>query len=172
MTDVMIDLETASTEPTAAILAIGAVQFDRSSRKIVSEFYTAVAPASSINDHGLHVDGDTFLWWLKQHESARKALYDAVRSPALGVALFELTFALKGSGYRVWGKSSAFDLVVLRNAFKAAEMVPPWSWRLERCYRTIREERDPDGELFVPPEIPHHALHDARAQALHLMRLL
>jgi DNA polymerase III epsilon subunit-like protein len=172
MTDVMIDLETASTEPTAAILAIGAVQFDRSSRKIVREFYTTVDPASSINEHGLHVCGSTFLWWLEQHDSARKALYDAARMPTLGVALFELTFALKGSGYRVWGNPSAFDLTILRNAFKAAGMVPPWSWKLERCYRTVRKERDPDGELFVPPEIPHHALHDARAQALHLMRLL
>jgi len=71
--DCMIDLETMSTRPNAAIVAIGAVAFNFATLEIGPKFYTVI-DLRSAQDVGLHVDGDTVLWWLQQNDAARSQL--------------------------------------------------------------------------------------------------
>lgn len=62
MLNVMLDLETMDTKPTAAITEIGAVRFDN--EKILSRFRIKVDLQSCI-DLGLTVSGSTIMWCLK-----------------------------------------------------------------------------------------------------------
>jgi len=47
----------------------------------------------------------------------------------------------------------------------------PWHFWNDMCYRTVKNLLGGDIE-FVKPEIPHHALWDAKAQAEHLIKIM
>lgn len=74
MYDIMVDLETWSELPTAAIASIGAVKFDVATREISSDtFYCTISPDSA-KDHGLHFSKKTIDWWRNQKPEAFKTL--------------------------------------------------------------------------------------------------
>ena len=72
MDQVMIDLETMSTDCHAAICSIGAVKFNLEVG-IKNTFYCTVDLASC-KAAGLHISKDTVEWWSKQNPAALKEL--------------------------------------------------------------------------------------------------
>ena len=169
--DVMCDLETMGNRSNAAIIAIGAVKFDPVRKQITDRFYSRVDLQSCL-DAGLTVDGSTIMWWLQQPEAARAEFKGKL--PSLKLALDGFTAwmtripADKGHEH-VFGNGATFDNVILTNAYNALKMERPWSYKGDRCYRTIRS---------LYPDVPfkdfgtaHRADHDAEAQALHLMEI-
>lgn len=166
MLDVMLDLETMGAGPTAAIIAVGAVQFDPAAGTLGDEFYAVVDLQSSVAA-GLHIDPSTVLWWLRQSDEARAA----VTEPGSPLADVLRDFAgWLPAGARVWGNGAGFDNVVLASAYRAVGMRTPWSYRDDRCYRTLRA-LNPDVE-YARSGTAHNALHDARSQARHALELL
>lgn len=169
---VMLDLETMSSEPDAAIIAIGAVQFSLREEFVIPEissglaFYRTVSLSSSMSLGG-KCSGSTILWWMQQDDAARRA----VCNPAaihLSVALSSLNQWMPADA-RVWGDGASFDNVILRYAYKCAEMAPPWRWSHDRCYRTMKNLHK--HILPIEPQIKHHAYYDAAVQAEHLTRI-
>ena len=171
--EIMLDLETMDTGSNAAIVAIGAVVFDRALNKIVHRFYTGVSLQSAI-DVGCTVNGDTVMWWLKQKEAARNALLFGANL-SLSSALHHFTEWLDNytnGNRRVWGNGSDFDNVILANAYKRCKLLVPWQYKYNRCYRTLCAEY-PDIKFERPEDsVYHHALDDAESQAKHLMLIL
>lgn len=174
MTDFMADIETMGNGSKAAIISIGVVKFDPATRQILDRFYSRVDLKSCL-DAGLEVSADTIMWWMQQSESAR-AEFKGVSFPTLKNALQGLTaFMHKMPGEigseHVWGNGATFDNVILTNAYKAIGMERPWSYKGDRCYRTIKalypQIPMPSGEGLVA----HRADHDAEFQALHLMAI-
>jgi len=165
MRDVMLDLETMGTGPTAAIVAIGAVQFDPDAGTLSDEFYATVDLASSVAA-GLQMEPDTVLWWLRQSAEAQRAI--ANNSQPLADALQEFARRLPGCA-RVWGNGAAFDNVILANAYRTVGVRAPWDFRDDRCYRTLRALY-PD-VLCEYDGTAHHALDDARNQARHALAI-
>lgn len=173
MADFMVDLETMGKESNAAIIAIGAVKFDPKARQITDRFYSRVDLQSCI-DAGLTLSASTIMWWLQQSESARNEFKGVL--PTLTIALKGFTSWMhKMPGEidknRVWGNGATFDNVILTNAYAAAKMERPWSYKGDRCYRTIKA-------LFPNVPLPqglgltgHRADHDAEFQAIHLMNI-
>ena len=168
MTHIMIDLETMSLRPNAAIVSIGAVLFDDQGCAL-DTFYRNVS-LSSCQSHGLHIDAGTVMWWLRQNAVARDALdTDPLKLPA---ALRELndwmphTASLTG----VWGNGAAADNVWLAEAYLAADVVRPWTHKHDRCYRTFRAAHQ---DVIDPPEneTSHNALSDALWQ-VEFMRIV
>ena len=169
MPDYMLDIETLSTANNAVIIAIGAVKFDLKTKQILDRFYSRIDPLSCL-DAGLTVSGSTIMWWMNQGEEARAQFKGVL--PPLKNALNGFTSWLHkmpgeiGSEH-VWGNGATFDNVILANAYNALGLARPWSYKGDRCYRTIRS---------LYPDVPfkdfgtsHRADHDAEAQALHLM---
>jgi DNA polymerase III epsilon subunit-like protein len=160
---VMVDLETMGTRYNAAIIAIGAVSFDMGSAR--DEFCRTVSLASSC-EAGLSVDAGTIMWWMQQSEAARSAICRG--GVDLRTAL--LDFSGWANGQRltsIWGDGATFDNVILTSAYAATRLPRPWSYRQDRCYRTLRA---------IYPDVPrphnpsaHNALADARSQAEHLL---
>lgn len=173
MADYMLDLETFGNESDAVIVAIGAVKFDPIARTITDRFYSRVDPQSCL-DVGLSVNGGTILWWLQQSEAARNELKGNL--PPLEAALKGYSAWMQKMpgeiGHEhVWGNGATFDNVILTNAYTAMKMKRPWSYRGDRCYRTIKALY-PDVPL--PKDtglIGHRADHDAEFQAIHLMQI-
>ena len=169
--DIMLDLETMGNGSDCAIVAIGAVAFDMKTRTVGESFYCVVDLTSSIKTGGV-CDGSTIMWWMEQSEEARAAL---TRQKGVHLAQALASFAVwydrvAGTEGDVWGNGATADNVWLSNAYRRLELRRPWSYKQDRCYRTVRAlfpqvEREPYGTA-------HNALDDAMGQALHLIKLL
>lgn len=169
MRAIMIDLETMGTRPYSAITAIGAVVFDLHDMQLKKEFYSVVNLQSCLESQ-MTVDGGTVEWWMKQSDEARLVISGGGISLRDALEEFQHIFHLEPS-LEVWGNGADFDNVLLACAYERAGMKVPWKFYNNRCYRTVKS--------FVPQiridragGTHHNALDDARAQALHLMRIL
>lgn len=168
MKNVMLDLETLSTEPNAMICSIGAVVFDQSG--LGAEFYRRI----DIGYHDqidAHISPSTVLWWLRQSDEARES-FDTEQATEWLPALMDFSAFIDHYAPEalIWGNGSDFDNVILANAYKRAGLTPPWRGYKNRCYRTLKS---------IVPKIKiersgthHHALDDARSQAEHAIALL
>ena len=172
MQHVMLDLETMSVMSNAAIVAIGAVAFDPDVGELGRTFYCNVDLDSSAG-YGLHIHGETVMWWLERSEEARAALLDN-RLP-LDEALQKFSSYLHSLGeVCMWGNGATFDNVILSNAYRAVGLARPWSYKNDRDVRTIEELGQ--GICNAAEEMErtgphHHALDDAIHQAKYVSQI-
>lgn len=178
MKHIMLDLETMGNGNNAAIVAIGAVEFNLPGRTREhwearpGEFYQKVDLESSVKA-GMQIDTSTILWWMQQSDEARKSTFEGDTMP-LGDACHRFSNWIEGIGPKdvaIWGNGATFDNVIIRSAFKAVGLPVPWSFRNDKCYRTVANllphERQP---VFERSGTAHNALDDAITQALHLQK--
>ncbi|MGI0134541.1 MAG: 3'-5' exonuclease [Candidatus Micrarchaeaceae archaeon] len=158
---VMIDMETMSTEPDAALLSLGGVLFDPHGESVKDTFYGNVELQSCL-DAGLRANAGTFYWWLTRSEFARTAVLGD-RVP-LCRALSDFTDWFRKSGAsRIWSHGATFDIVVLERAYRALHLGPPYDFRDARDTRTLY---DLAGLQYSKSEdTAHEALADAIRQA-------
>lgn len=159
MRNIMLDLETLSTQPNATIVSIGAVRFDE--KNIDDDGFYAVLDLQQQIDLGRHVSGSTLEWWAGQSEEAR-AVFKAPKKAIID-ALDEFGDFI-GDNALIWGNGSDFDNVALGSLYDAVNLRRPWNYAAGRCFRTIKN-------LLQVKELPgragtfHNALHDALYQA-------
>lgn len=162
MRHVMLDLETLDNGPTSAIVAVGAVRFDRSGVDPRGTFYSPVSAQSSI-DAGLTINGSTLNWWMRQSDAARAVFADD--APHLADVLTGFASWLPDD-CKLWGNGASFDNAIMANAYRAIGHPQPWEFWNDRCYRTavagVTIEREQLGTH-------HNAVDDARSQAEHLI---
>ena len=165
---IMLDLETLGTKAGCAILSIGAVRFGDG--QILSEFYTSIDPRSN-EEIGMTIDIATMQWWMKQRPEALQAAMNDKCHIREAIANFNkwLESLRLPDKWAIWGNGASFDMPVLEEAIHRAGLLPMWDHRQERCYRTLCA-LDPTEPRVLPP-LAHHALEDARAQALTAMRI-
>lgn len=172
MRHLMIDLETLSTAPTAAIRQIGAVWFDPEGSGVHEAVNLYVDPQDCI-DRGCAVDWSTIQWWLCQSRDAQLSMATTQpREHSLHGALNALvsTAASIGEVEGVWGNGSTFDIVILEHAFRLCGITPPWNFWNHRDLRTLRWHHP---EVPRPtPAIAHNALSDAIAQAQYVQDIM
>ena len=170
----MLDLETFGNTTESVIVAIGAVKFEphantrRYPAKLDDDgFYVNVCPRDCQN-YGLEISADTVLWWLDQSAEAREAITKPEKIP-LKDALSQFSDWLPDDAV-VWGNGSDFDNALLARAYEKTGLKVPWSFRNNRCYRTIKNLLP---NIKIQREGNHHnALDDAKSQALHLTTIL
>ncbi len=171
--DVMLDLETLSTAPDAAIVAIGACTFATDGTTLASRrvFRQAVMPDTS-QAAGGRIDALTVVWWCGQPAAAREAW---TLAPARSIQSALEQFAIwcmpefENERVRIWGNGAGYDNVVLRGAYDRCHILPPWRHQDDRCYRTLKNLR-PD-IAFEQIGTAHEAADDAVSQALHAERI-
>lgn len=168
MKRVMFDIETLSTFPNAAMIAVAVVIRDDSNPKhkqarswfIDRDFVTG------------HEDQPTIDWWNSQDPRVKNQVFGGNQTPK--EALQELNGFLQSNGintlvdnYRCYASPAMFDFPILRHQYQQLGLTPAWHWRSERCLSTLMKEiRDnfhvEIGE--VEPELKHHPVHDCLAQ--------
>lgn len=174
----MLDLETLSIAPTAAIISIGAVKFDPYGTigqlmdpkyTEYKPFYATIDMHSVVTDHGFTVDGQTIKWWMSDNvtNEARSALQ--IDTQPLEVVLSSFWEWYGPESMPTWGNGANFDNMILRNAYEKLGGVCPFKFYHDRCFRTIKSMLP--GVQYVKPTLAHHALSDAEAQAIHLQKL-
>lgn len=182
MKHIMLDLETMGNGPTAAVVAIGACEFDPRGDGVEAEKFYAMASLESAMGAGLTVDPSTILWWMQQDDIARKSTFgrDAL---SLGESLRRFNAwvyrlapcagqtAPSRADVAVWGNGATFDNVIIRSAFKAVGTEACWSFRNDKCYRTVTNLPGAEKVSFERSGTAHNALDDAITQALHLQKV-
>jgi hypothetical protein len=169
MADVMLDLETMGNGPNAAIVAVGAIEFDIDTDILGRSFYMAITLESAVADGGV-IDASTVMWWLQQSDEARKDICGAGLPIREVLAEFSGWLAAINEDVKVWGNGAAFDNVILAQAYRRAGMPVPWPHWNDRCYRTMKALRP--GIKMERTGTHHNALADATSQARHLRAIL
>lgn len=142
MNNLMIDLETLGTKHTSIFLSLAAVQFDIHTGKIGDSFYSNVS-LESAQRANLTWDTSTLRWWMSQNDEVRKSMFNAPEELYTVLEdFYNFVNRIKETAGepKLWGNSASFDLGILGNAYDVMQMDRPWSFRNERCYRTISSE--------------------------------
>lgn len=165
LTDVMIDLETLDTLPSATILTIGAVKFDPFGDDVnnptCEKLYIRV-DIDSCDALGSTVSPDTLAWWAKQSQEAQNEAFDPEGRVDIKLALEQLFKFCRGAK-RVWSHGAGFDVIILEHHFRKINKLIPWSFWEVRDTRTLF---DLGINPSRPPVLKHHALEDAWNQAV------
>lgn len=162
--NIMLDLETLSTDNDSVIISIGAVKFNE--KEILDRFYEVI-DINSCLDLGMSVSDDTFMFWLKQPLEAKQDILSN-RKIDIKTALKLFT---KWCGYdpQVFGNGAAFDNVIISSAYKLCKLERPWRYSNNLCFRTLKRLY-PDIEITFNG-VKHKSVDDAEWQALYLIEL-
>lgn len=167
--NIMLDLETMGNGANAAIIAIGAVAFDKSGIH-QDKFYRQVSLESSVAI-GMECDPSTIMWWMQQSDEARGAFAGNEKALHINQALIDFSnWFASVDGVEVWGNGASFDNVILYSAYKKAGLTQPWKFWNDRCYRTIKAMKPSVKADRIGTY--HNAVDDAETQAVHLMKIL
>lgn len=173
MKHIMLDLETLSTQPTAAILSIGACLFDRDGVKDNFTFYANVDPECyelRVSESYFHRSHDTMDWWrLPANAEAYSSLLPNRLIINRAIADFINWLPVDKQSYLIWSNGADFDLPVITHAMRWCDFKAPWSHKNTRCYRTVKNLFP--FVPFVPIGTAHKADDDAKAQANHLISI-
>lgn len=168
-THLVIDIETTGTQAGCCILSIALVPVGIPE---IEPFYSCIDHLSSL-DEGFKDDEETLLWWNKQKREVQEEAFSGTRS--IKSVLESMAFYidcvsdLGNKKLYMWGNGKDFDNVILSAAYKKLSMKQPWDFRNNRCYRDLAAYYPWVDK--VKPEIPHHALYDAKAEAAHLEKI-
>lgn len=170
MINVMVDLETLGVNGSPVIAAIGAVEFYPISLSggLGREFYQIVNLKSG-TDIGMNIDAEAVRWWMQQSDNAR----DIFQFPGLPIRDVLTAFGRwlpTRDSVVIWGNGAAEDNMWLANAYRLLGLTPPWTFRENRCFRTLRA-LNPDVQVEYTGTA-HNALDDAKNQARHAIAIL
>lgn len=168
----MIDIESMSTEPDAAILSIGACTFYLHGDGPEDTFYTSITLESNEKEKR-HFSASTMTWWLSQKPEALAALFDG--AIPLRLALTQFTRWASNTPTKVtevWANDPDFDVVIIRQACAATGINWPFPFWVNRSVRTVGAWAFPDPEELeqvkagcIGEGVMHNAKDDAIAQA-------
>lgn len=163
--EVMLDIETLDTRPSAVVLSIGAVAFDWGGA--IGEPFSVRLDTTQQSVHGRTTDVSTVEWWLQQSDIARAA----IAAPPTAVMYALDSFALWLTPLRpvgVWGCGSDFDCTIVASLYASFDYPCPFTWRQHRCYRTLKALRC---DVKAESHANHVAVDDAIRQAVHAIRI-
>lgn len=172
---VMLDLETWGTSPYSTIISIGACEFDPYTADpiavLMDRFEVGIEPVNA----GLRVDAETLMWWMDpERDDARALWWDlpkvSIREALDGFADWLRTMSKDETDIRIWGNGAAFDNALLRQAYEQNAREVPWSFRHDRCFRTLRSMLTIEEGQYLGTA--HSALADANNQAIRANQII
>jgi exodeoxyribonuclease VIII len=164
MTEMMLDLETAGTGPTAAIIQIGAVVFALDDPLTSWTFERTVALQSSLFAGG-SVDVATIDWWCNRPIETQEAVANQAVTLLSALTGFTDWFNEQQDPIYLWANGAAFDPPILESAYRSLGLPVPWKYSLVRDTRTLYQlATDLAGWVKPMRKTAHTALADAIAQ--------
>lgn len=171
--DLMVDIETLSTEPNAVILSIGAVKFNphvlNTEEELNAEkFYINIDRDDSAK-YNLHVCEQTIAWWAGQSTSAQAALLKDQKPLREAIETFTAWIGEVPRVAKCWAKDPDFDVVILRKSYAAIKNGTfPVPYFLSRSVRTITDLAYPNEHDAPNIRVGthHNAVDDCISQAL------
>lgn len=165
----MADCETTGTDPGCKVLSIGAVMFEPFTGVELSAFYATISVESSASV-GLVDDPDTMEnFWGKQSNEARVEAFSGRYDLFATLNTFSDWFN-QFDPYRIWAQGQDFDFPIIKAAYQACGLTPPWKFWIARDTRTAYETLQFDAAAVSRVGIFHQALDDARHQVVCLTK--
>ena len=166
--DVMFDLETLDTKPSAVILSLGAVKFDPRQKGIDPNaerlsLRIEIDPQSAM---GRTISEDTISWWATQSKQAQEAAFGDANRVTVEDAV-EQFHKFVWNSERVWSQGS-FDVNIIEHLYTSINKPYAWQYWQVRDSRTLFDFID--GQLDRTKH--HDAVEDAIAQAEAVQRAL
>jgi DNA polymerase III alpha subunit (gram-positive type) len=163
----MLDLETMGTRSYSSIISIGALEFDINTGETGKEFYVNV-DINSCLESGLIIEESTSYWWSQQSNQAKEAL----EKDPVSIEYALISFSqFCNETYQVWGNSARFDCGILQNAYNKMNMPIPWSYKNERCLRTLVSFMPEVKDEMIFEGIAHNALDDCYFQVKYCSKI-
>lgn len=175
-TGVMLDLETVGTRPGDGIISIGAQLFHDKTGELGPGIKMNL-DIEQVMAMGFGATGGTLKFWMGQSPEATKAAFENPMSVQQALQSFA-DFLTNDEGgvnedIEVWGNGAGFDNVLLREMYQRLNLLAPWVFYKDRCFRTMKSVYDPQKNLqpeFVGEK--HDALADATHQTKWLINIL
>ena len=164
--DVMFDLETLDTKPSAVILSLGAVKFDPRGIEIDSANLMLKFDIDSQSTLGRTISDSTIEWWSKQDPAIQEVAFSEHDRTQLNDAIDQFHKFVWNSE-RVWSQGS-FDVNIMEDLYRMVDKTPPWNYWQVRDSRTLFDFID--GNMDRSKH--HDAMEDAKEQALAVQRAL
>lgn len=162
--NVVVDIETLDTAPTAIILSIGAYCLETGDR-----FYEEI----SINSQKDRTFSESTLkWWLQQPIDLIPLKGIGMLSDALWSfnRYFTQILDTTPENRYIWSNGTDFDISILAHAYDSHGIPIPWKYNSVRDYRTLRQLFPEITHTFIGAK--HSALHDALNEGEHLAAIL
>lgn len=153
MKDITFDLETCALCPTAAVMSIGAVAWDRDqvdtpfyeegSMNNADYLYLRHVDLRSQFVNGFTFDQDTANWWASRSKEAKLAVTAPDIQPCDSVKNVVVDFfqwikeIANGDEICLWSQGSDFDIAILRNICQKFQIDIPISYKNFRDHRTF-----------------------------------
>lgn len=177
MTFFSVDVETTSTNPfTGQLLTVGIVPIDGGTLEVGEGIHVPIE-----YDTDGPIDQDTYDWWKQQDVEVFDVAWGQERiskdSAAKVIDTYVRSFSDELKNRVFCANPVSFDHPWLSKLFAEAEMEMPWHHRTV-CMRSMYygitggvwgESREAGNWNY--PEYPHHALFDAKAQALDFVKM-
>lgn len=161
MADIMIDIETCGTGPSACVLTIAAQSFDPLNRHQFDQYPSYYCRVDTDSQPDRNIEQGTIDWWATQPAAAREEAFAEQGRIPMQQALQELARYIWQSK-RFWANGPTFDANILEHAYKSHNIALPWQFFMVRDARTVY------GLVPGLAKYPasHHALEDCRRQIL------
>jgi len=180
--DVMVDIETLSTEKDAVVLSIGAVRFrmdsidDEDSLNEPGRCFYGRLDEWDQEAMGRDIDTSTMKWWKKQDKEAR-AVFDEEAEPVATVLDNFTNFCVGAK--RMWGNGNTFDNVIIKDLYQDYGKEYPVNYWNDLDMRTLTylwnfvtnwESKGKRPDVIMGTS--HNALDDAKRQVVQSQRMI
>lgn len=166
----MIDVETLSTLPNAAILQIAAVKFKFKSDDI-EIFCKNILIESSIQ-HGLAVDKDTIAWWKTKPLNVIKSVTSNAIPIDDAITNFIDFIGPNASTIAFWANGMNMDFPIIESTCRALGIKTPWRYYNLRDARTVYAICNLDWKNYPRIGSYHNGLDDCLTQVKALKECL
>ena len=186
MYELMFDLETLDTKPSAVVLSVGAVVFNTEMsypmsgaagelKAVIVRRFTRVLNMQEQFSRGRTVSQDTLLWWQRQAPTARAEAFHPVRQPVEAVFNdfhefvnpYAESFVGDPGINAFWASPVAFDLPIWEDLAMTFNNFVPWKYNQRYDVRTVVREanlsaKNHEDEKLIG--IPHTPVYDCEWQ--------
>lgn len=172
-TDVMIDIETLDTEPTAVILSIAARAFNIATGEVCQdEFYRTIKIDEQVRQ-GRTTSIETTLWWGSQAQNVQDEAFKEEENLTNVFHLLRLYVRKYSTPTTLfWARPPRFDFSIIKNALGAD--LPLWDHTCERDVRTYvwANPKQSPIRLHVPTHIAYQDVDDQIKEVCQVYRSL
>lgn len=166
MTDVMLDIETLSTRPSAVIVQIGACYFDRETGEVGDTFCHDIDIQASL-DAGQTVDGGALSWWMTKQKDSITFFEDPLNPVSVLAALNKFLFKAK----TIWSHAT-FDIPILCEAMRLHKTPPKFHYTQTRDIRTLTDLAGGNHPKVDGVSKTHNALDDCKYQVAYCVEYM
>lgn len=182
MLEMMFDLETLDTKPSAVVLSIGAVVWEtvfnpdteELSYNIVERFMRVLNIQEQV-DRQRTVSQSTLLWWQRQDSVAKAEAFNPVRQPVQMVLNDLRHFVMQYDDQYVgdpgitsfWASPATFDFPIWDDLAMTFSNYVPWTYRQKYDVRTVVREANFSAKGYADPKlvgVPHTPVYDCEWQ--------